>query len=95
MTKYKKAVEEMLEYNSDLFTSFKSLHDAYAEDPDSVRDDFNREGEKALRVIRRYENILCGKTESGKYGKFSTNLSEKFWEEVRVHFPKIDYVGSK
>lgn len=93
MTKYKQAVSEMLEYNHDLFVNFKQLHDAFMDNPDNVRDEFNREGEKVLRVIRRYENQLCNKSESGAYGKFSTNLADKFWEEVRTHFPKIDYIG--
>lgn len=95
MTKYKQTVADMLEYNHDLFSSFKVLHDRYVEDPESVKEEFNREGEKVLQIIRKYENILCGKSESGKYGKFSTSLSEKFWNEVRVHFPKIDFVGTK
>lgn len=93
MTKYKKAVSEMLEYNHDLFVEFKKIHDKFAEDPDTMKEEFNREGEKALRIIRRYENQLCGKSESGMFSKYSTNLSEKFWDEIRIHFPKIDHVG--
>lgn len=93
MTKYKKAVSEMLEYNHDLFVEFKKLHDKFSEDPQSVKEQFNTEGEKVLRVIRRYENQLCGKSESGIYSKYSENLSEKFWEEIRTHFPKIGHIG--
>jgi hypothetical protein len=95
MTKYKKAVAEMLEYNHDLFLGFKKIHDQFMTDPDTVKDEFNLEGEKVLRVVRRYENQLCNKSESGKFGKYSENLSEKFWEEVRTHFPKIDHVGMR
>lgn len=83
----------MLEYNHDLFVGFKKIHDQFVEDPSSVKEDFNLEGEKVLRVIRRYENQLCNKSESGKYGKYSENLSEKFWEEVRIHLPQIGKVG--
>lgn len=93
MTKYKKAVDEMLEYNHDLFVSFKKIHDQFMQDPQSVKEQFNQEGEKALRIIRRYENQLCSKSESGMYNKYSANLSEKFWEEIRKHFPKIDHIG--
>ncbi len=83
----------MLEYNHDLFVEFKKIHDKFVDDPDSVKEEFNREGEKVLRIMRRYENQLCGKSESGMFSKYSTNLSEKFWDEIRVHFPKIDHVG--
>lgn len=93
MAKYKQIIKEMFEYNHDLFTNFKKIHDEFAVDPEKMRDIFNQEGEKVLRVIRRYENILCGKSESGKYAKYSENLSDKFWGEVRTHFPKIDSVG--
>lgn len=94
MIKYKEVIKDMLEYNHDEFLAFKKLHDAYADDPTHYQEQFNREGEKILRIVRRYENILCGKSESGKFGKFSANLSEKFWAELRVHFPHIDKVGT-
>lgn len=85
----------MLEYNEALFDSFKKVHDEYATDPSLAKEAFNTQGEKVLRVIRRYEDELCGKSEGGRYGKFSTNLSQKFWDEVRINFPKIDYIGAK
>jgi hypothetical protein len=94
MTKYKEVVNDMIEYNKEVFTDFKKLHDKFQEDPKEYQSEFNNEGEKILRIIRRYENILCGKSESGKYGKFSSSLSDKFWNEVRIHFPKIDAVGT-
>lgn len=93
MIKYKQVFSEMLEYNKDLFSSFRDIHSQYEIDPESIQVRFNTEGEKVLRVIRRYENILCGKSESGKYGKFSSTLSDKFWTEIRLHFPLIDSVG--
>lgn len=95
MTKHQKLFQEMLEYNQDLFNHFKKLHDEYAVNPESVKDEFNSQGEKVLRVIRRYEDILCSKSEGGKYGKYSGNLAEKFWEAVRGYLPKIDFVGMK
>lgn len=95
MQKYKQVFQEMLEYNSDLFTSFKTLHDNYALNSKVFQTEFNDEGEKVLRVIRRYENILCTKSENGRFGKFSTNLSEKFWGEVKQRFPKIGMIGKE
>lgn len=93
MIKYKQVFSEMLEYNKDLFSSFRDIHSQYEIDPESMQGQFNSEGEKVLRVIRRYENILCGKSESGKYGKFSSTLSDKFWTEIRLYFPHIDSIG--
>lgn len=93
MIKYKQVFGEMLEYNKDLFDAFRQIHSQYELDPEATQALFNEEGEKVLRIIRRYENILCGKSESGKYGKFSSTLSDKFWSEIRLHFPQIDSVG--
>lgn len=93
MAKYTEVIQDMLEYNKEVFDAFRELHDKYVSDPKTYQEEFNTEGEKVLRIIRRYENILCGKSESGKYGKFSTTLSEKYWEAIRRLFPKIDAVG--
>ncbi len=83
----------MLEAHSDLFKSFQELHDRYAQDPKKWQKEFNEKGEDALMMIQKWDNNLCAKSEGGKYGKFSNNLSEKFWTEVRTLFPKIGYVG--
>lgn len=91
--KYKQQVEDMLAAHRDIFTEFKRLHDAYAEDPKKYQAEFNEKGLEIQAILRRWENNLCGKSESGKYGKFSSTLADKFREEVKVHFPKIDYIG--
>jgi hypothetical protein len=95
MVKYKQQIAEMLEIHRDLFKAFKDIHDQYMINPKKYQKLFNEEGEKVLPVIRRYENMLCSKSESGKYGKFSGNLVEKFWTEIRLLFPKIDSIGSE
>ncbi len=95
MTKTKQYFQDMLDMHNDLFKSFKDVHDKYQLDPVAWKGKFNEEGQKAQLVIQRYINKLCLRMESGKYGKFSSNLSDKFWEEVRKYFPKIDEVGSK
>ena len=82
----------MLEDNQKLFDSFKQLHDNYAKDQTALQEKFNEEGTKILRVIRRYENNLCSRSENSGYGKFSDNLSEKFWTEIRAYLPLIDQV---
>lgn len=76
----------------DFFTEFKALHDRLASGDETVRDEFNENGQKILRIIRRYDNELCSKSENSGYAKFSSNLSDKFWEEVRLYLPLIDTV---
>jgi hypothetical protein len=93
MAKYQKHFQKMLEEYQDFFNEFKVLHDNYAQDPDEYRDAYSTMGQKILRIIRRYDNELCSKSENSGYGKFSSNLSDKFWEQVRAYFPKIDEVA--
>lgn len=89
MVKYKKAFKEMLEDNQKLFNEFKIIHDNFAKDPLNWQDKFNETGTKILRIIRRYENNLCSRSENTGFGKYSINLSEKFWEEVRLFLPLV------
>jgi len=93
--KYKQHVKEMLEFNAELFKQFKEIHDAYVIDPKKWQEAFNEKGREVIPVLARWENSLCSKSESGRFGKFSSNLADKFREEIRVHFPKIDAIGMK
>jgi len=93
MVRYKNIFQKMLFENEALFLSFNKIHDLYLTDSKRWKKEFNEEGQKVLSVIRRYENLLCGKSENCGYGNFSSNLSGKFWEEVKQYFPKIDDVG--
>lgn len=93
MTKYKQVFEEMLSQNKAVFASFKKIHDQYVENPASFKNELDNKGRGILRIISRYENRLCGKSENCGFGKFSSNLSLKFWEKIRLLFPKIDEVG--
>lgn len=85
----------MLETNRELFDAFQKLHDEYALNSDGLQQEFNRQGEKVLEVVRDYENRLCLQSEKGGYAKFTTALSEKFQTEVKEHFPMIDHIGLK
>lgn len=93
MAKYKEILQNMLEIHNDLFTSFKEIHDKFAQNPKEFKKQFNEEGQDVLRVIQKWENILCSKSESGKYGTFSSKLSDKFWGEIRILFPLIGKIG--
>ena len=93
MAKYKEQIQEMLTIHKEIFLPFKEIHDKYALDPKKWQEQFNIEGQDVLRLIKRWENNLCSKSESGKYGKFSSKLADKFWEEVKAVFPQIDRIG--
>ena len=93
MTKSQQYFQDMLESHKDLFDAFKIVHDQYVLDPKKFQNQLNELGEDVLRIIRRYENMLCAQSEGGKYGKFSSKTADKFWEYVRSLLPKIDAVG--
>ena len=95
MTRYKQEFRKMWEQEKDLFDSFKKIHDGFVKNPDSFQFRFNKVGKKVVAIIREQEAKLCGKTERGVYSKFSANLSDKFWGEARIQFPKIDFIGVK
>lgn len=85
----------MIENNTDLFDNFKQVHDAYVLVPEVNKARFNALGSEVLDVIRDWERRLCGKSESGQFGKFSSGLAQHFWDEIRKVYPKIDFVGIK
>lgn len=93
MTKSQQYFQDMMEYNKEAFDAFKVIHDQYTQDPKKYQDLFNEEGEKVLTIIRKYENLLCNTSESGKYGKFSSKTADTFWAFIRKTFPKIDFIG--
>lgn len=85
----------MLAENEELFKSFQVIHDKFAQNQDENKLEFNRIGQQVLDTIRKYEDELVGSTERSKYSKFSSKLSDKFWQGIRTLFPKIDYIGIK
>lgn len=93
MTKYRAAVQQMLEENKELFDEFKPIHDAYVINPAANQAKYNTIGNTVMDVIREYERRLCAKMGAGQYSKFSMNLSEKFMEEIKNIYPKIMFIG--
>lgn len=93
MSEYKKMVEKMMEENKELFDNFLDIHNEYAVKPLEWQKLFNQYGREVVEIIRDYERKLCAHMSKGKFGKFSANLSERYWDEVRKVFPKIDFVG--
>lgn len=90
--KFKKVFDEMMNENEPLFKRFKVIHDKFAEDK-KFRKEFNKEGEEVIAVMRKYEGILCGRSEGSGYGNFSHKLADKFWSEIRKNFSEIDEIG--
>lgn len=93
MPKYQQFVTDMIKNNQQLFDQFKNVHDRYCLDPKTNQEEFNKVGFEIQEVMRRFENMLCGHCEGGGYGKYSANLAEKFQQEIKKVFPKIDFIG--
>jgi hypothetical protein len=93
MQKYQEFYRRMVDENKEIFTKFFDIHDRYVAAPQQTQTEFNTVGRDVVEIVREYERKLCGHSEKGMYSKFSANLSEKFWTEVRKDYPKIDFVG--
>ena len=85
----------MLDVHEGVFSEFKTIHDKYELDPKRHQEEFNEKGREILPLLQRWENSLCAKSESGKYGKFSSTLADKFRAEIKIHFPKVEYIGMR
>lgn len=83
----------MLKDNKEVFKDFESIHNRYVLDPQTFQEKYNQVGKPVVEVIKEYENRLCGHSEKGIYGKFSSTLAEKFWNLARQKYSKIDFVG--
>lgn len=95
MREYQKMFAKMTEEHKELFENFADIHREYELNPKEWQKLLNQYGGEVVEVIREYERRLCANMATGKYGQFSSNLSEKFWAEVKKIFPKIDFVGVK
>lgn len=91
--KYQQLFMLMLKENESALFEFKLLHDKYEKEPDKYQDVYNKEGEKILEIVQEYEDMLTSSTENSGYGKYATNLSEKFRSAVKTLFPKLDFIG--
>lgn len=94
-TRYKEAYEQMIHDNKQAFDDFQLIHDAYALNELQNQEEFNEKGKVVMGIIRKYEDILCKRSEVNGFGEYTVKLAEKFQNEVRKHFPKIDQIGIK
>ncbi len=83
----------MFAQNKRTFEDFKNLHDHYTLEPQKYQNTFNEKGKEILEIVQDWENRLCAKSEGGAYSRYSTNLADKFREEVKKYLPKINSIG--
>ncbi len=95
MTKFKEYVLRMYDAEKQTFDNFQILHDKYNLDQDNWQDEYNREGEKILKVIQEWEDRLCRTSEKAGYASYTGGLSEKFRDEIKKRFTMIDWIGVK
>ncbi len=86
--KYKKYYDLLIVENQELFEEISTLF-AKLEKNASLQEEFDDLRRKVIRVIAKYEDQLCSKTERTKFANFSTGLSEKFWELIRLDYPYL------
>ena len=87
--------ETMMRDHKELFDNFSDIHREYTGNPSAWQKLFNEYGGEVVEIIRDYDRKLCARMAKGKFGTFSAQVSEKFWQEIRMIFPKIDFVGVK
>jgi len=93
MPKFRDYFRQMMDENQEMFANFAQVHTKYQQDKQQWQEEFNKQGEKVVEVVREWEGRLCGHQEKGDKAVFSANLAEKFWGEVKAFFPLIDFVG--
>ncbi len=93
--KYLELFHRMLKENEAALSEFKELHDRYQADPIKFQDEYNEKGKDFLEIVNKYERMLTSHSENSGYGKYTTNLSDKFRGAVKVLYPKLDFIGVK
>ena len=93
MTKYKEYADRMILQNQKFFEEFKTVHDKYTSDQEKYQTVYNDVGQKALLIIKEWEDKLCKHSEKAGYSVFTASLAEKFQGQVKKKFPMIDWVG--
>src|SRR3989338_4854079 len=92
-SKYKEYFNLMFEQNKEVFENFKDIHDHYVLEPAKWQKIYNDYGKEILEIVQDWENRLCSKSEQGGYGRYSSNLADKFRGEVKKYFPKFNSIG--
>lgn len=91
--KFRSYFNEMFEQNRDQFMHFMLLNNAYAQDKQGLKQQFDEEGSKIKLIIHDWEDRLCKKMEGGEHSTYSSKLGEKFQSEVLKYFPYYHEIG--
>lgn len=94
MIKFKEYFQKMCLENKAVFDEFQFIHDLYQANRKANQVVFNEQGVAVRKIIEEWDRKLCGRMERGANATYSARLSEKFWGEVRLRFPLIDFVGA-
>lgn len=92
-TKSQKTYELLQKNQAQAYAEFTRIHEAFAQDAEANRAEFNRIGRDFVNLVRAYERRLCGGMERTNNAAYSTGVSETYWKLVRQDFPLIDQVG--
>lgn len=92
--KYKEFYKKTLKKNKSLFEDFEIVHEKYAKNPIKYKEEFNRIGGEIMVILKKAEDKLCFQSEQSRFAKYSEQLSQKFWDEVKKDFPKIEEVST-
>ncbi|MBW7955553.1 hypothetical protein H3C66_02365 [Patescibacteria group bacterium] len=95
MTKYKQYYQEMSDQNEELFHRFDEIHQGYLTDRKAWSAKFHQVGQEVVEIMRDWERRLCSSMERGANGVYSMKLADKFWDEVKKRYSRIELVGVK
>ena len=93
--KFKQLYLDMIKQNQKIFDEFKIIHDNFIDEPEKHKTEFNNVGGKVIEIVRNFEQRLTSQMTGSGYGKFSTNVTDKFWSEIKKEYPKMEFVGVK
>ena len=93
--KYKQIFETIWNENKILFQKFLLLNNDYSDTKKrkSLEEKFQTIGKQVRDLLLEGEQDLCRQMEKSEHRFYSSNLSEKYWDEVRRYFKYIDQVG--
>jgi len=95
--RYKKIFKDIWDADKELFQKFFLLNNEYEDVKKraSVEDEFQNIGKQVKKLLQEGEQELCRQMEKSQHRVFSSNLADKYWDEIRQYFKYMDMVGVK
>lgn len=93
--RYKQVLENIWNKDKELFQKFLLLNNDYA-DPKKrkgLEEEFQKIGKQVKDFLVEGEQDLCRQMEKSEHRFYSSNLADKYWDEIRKYFKYIDLVG--